>query len=271
VLSAACTFFVALPARTSSQARTILIANQQVQAPNLPAPIPPGLPRITSGIKVVASYNWSGYAQSSKTNTFTGVTATFLVTTVKTEKAAIRYSADWVGIDGFSNKKLVQAGVEEDNLNGSALYRAWTEILPAAEVPLSMTVSPGDVVKVTVGEVAKNKWAMTVRDVTRGTSGSRTVSYTTPGQSVEAIHERPTIGGSLATLAQTTDEVFDPVVFTHGSSAPLLTPIAKGKVYDIAMLANNGTTVIARASNADSDHDGFSVADGSAVPPPPAS
>jgi len=226
---------------------------------------------VTGSGKGTQSYNWAGYAQTGPAGSFTSVTGTFQVTTVNTGLSGDQYSSDWVGIDGFSNKMLVQAGVEEDNLNGSALYRAWTEILPAAEVPLSMTVSPGDVVKVTVGEVAKNKWAMTVRDVTRGTSGSRTVSYTTPGQSVEAIHERPTIGGSLATLAQTTDEVFDPVVFTHGSSAPLLTPIAKGKVYDIAMLANNGTTVIARASNADSDHDGFSVADGSAVPPPPAS
>ena len=237
-----------------------------------PVPAASGAANLAVGAsKGTKSYNWAGYAQTGPKGSFTAVTGTFQVTTVNTSLSGDQYSSDWVGIDGYNNKKLVQAGVEEDNLNGSALYRAWTEILPAAEVPLSLSVFPGDVVKVTVAEVAKNKWTMTVKDNTRGTTGSRTVSYTTPGQSVEAIHERPEIGGSLATLAQTTDEVFDPVVFTHGSSLPLLTPIAKGKVYDIAMLANNGSTIIARASNPDSDHDGFTVADGSAVPPPPAS
>jgi hypothetical protein len=37
------------------------------------------------------------------------------------------------------------------------------------------------------------------------------------------------------------------------------------------MLANDGTTHIATPSNADSDSDGFTVADGSTAPPPPIS
>jgi len=282
VLSAACTFFVALPARTSSQARTILIANQQVQAPNLPAPIPPGLPRITSGIKVVASYNWSGYAQSSKTNTFTGVTATFLVTTVKTEKAAIRYSADWVGIDGYSNNKLIQAGVEEDNAAGSPLYKAWTEVIPAAADPLKLFVSPGDTVTVTVRETATDRWTMTVKDVTTRKSATRSVSYATPGKSVEAVHERPCVEApcispsEIARLAQTSPETFYPAQFTRSppgqkaSYAPLLRPASGASLYDIVMTNSSGKA-IATPSTPNGARDGFTVADGATAPSPPSS
>jgi hypothetical protein len=76
------------------------------------------------------SFNWSGYAQSTSTGgTFTAARDFWTVPTVKTGSGK-QFSADWVGI-GFSNAKLVQDGTEADNINGTAVYRAWTEILPA--------------------------------------------------------------------------------------------------------------------------------------------
>jgi len=146
-----------------------------------------------------------------------------------------------------------------------------------------MTVSPGDTVTVTVRETALNQWTMTVADDTSSTSASRVVTYKSKGLSVEAIHERPCILDScksvndLATLATTSNETFDPGQFTSsapGPSAtysPLLVPATKATVYDIVMLANDGTTHIATPSRADSDSDGFTVADGSTAPPPPSS
>jgi len=250
---------------------------------NLPAPVRPASSATGTSS---TSYNWAGYAQDAKKkSTYTGVTATFGVTTVNTSVPGTQYSSDWVGIGGFNKKTkdLVQAGVEEDNSNGTPFYQAWTEILPAASVPLSMTVSPGDTVTVTVRETALNQWTMTVADDTSSTSASRVVTYKSKGLSVEAIHERPCILDScksvndLATLATTSNETFDPGQFTSsapGPSAtysPLLVPATKATVYDIVMLANDGTTHIATPSRADSDSDGFTVADGSTAPPPPSS
>ncbi len=230
-----------------------------------------------------SSANWAGYAQTAPAGTFTGVEATFVVTTVNTHVAGEQFSADWVGISGFNYSKrsnLVQAGVEEDNLGGTAYYGAWTEILPHAEVPLSgLVIHAGDRITVTVRETAnvkdkQKRWAMTVADDTTRASGSRVVKYTSHEDSAEAIHERPVVG-SLSTLATTTNETFDPAYYTTSAPNvaavyhPLLTPVAGGTLYDIDMLANNGTTVIATPSNADSSHIGFTVADGSTTPAAP--
>jgi Peptidase A4 family len=255
----------------------------------LPAPSP-ALGARSSNNPTTGSFNWSGYAQSgAPTGTYTGVTATFKVPTVNISLSGKQFSSDWVGIGGFSDSTLVQAGIEADNLNGTAFYQAWTEIIPAAENPLTLVIHAGDTVKVTVLEIAANKWKMTVKDVTLNTTASRTVVYTSSNggpssrASVEAITERPCIKApcntvsDLATLAKTTNETYDPGNLTTTAPGttplyhPLLKTVAGATLNDIAMLANNGTTVIATPSNPDSDNDGFTVQDGNTIPPPPPS
>jgi hypothetical protein len=228
---------------------------------------------------LVGSTNWSGYAQTPPTGTkYHAIKAKFRVPTVTTGPGN-QYSSDWVGIGGFNTGDLVQDGIEANNLNGTAQYRAWTEILPAPEVPLSLIVHPGDLIKAIVKETAANTWVMKVKNLTTGASGSRTVSYSSTRSSAEVIHERPTIcnpGCSLAKLAKTTNPVYDPALF---STAPPGTPSwrnyfqtpAGATLYDIVMLNDAQTKVIATPSNADADHDGFQVADGNTQPPPPPS
>lgn len=237
-------------------------------------PIPGARPNTGT---LVGSTNWSGYAQTPPTGTgYHAIKAKFKVPTVTTGPGN-QYSSDWVGIGGVNTGDLVQDGIEADNLNGTPLYRAWTEILPASEVPLSLVVHPGDLMKAIVKETAANTWVMKVKNLTTGASGSRTVSYSSSHSSAEVIHERPTIcnpGCSLADLAQTTNPVYDPAFF---STAPPGTPAwhnyfltpAGATLYDIVMLNNAQTAVIAAPSNADADHDGFQVADGNTQPPPP--
>ena len=253
--------------------------------PDLFAPTRPSIDRRNTGVGT-SSFNWSGYVQSAPKNTFTAVAANFVVTTVDTSVPGTQYSSDWVGIGGFNDAKLVQAGIEEDNFGGHAFYQAWTEILPASENPLSLAISPGDKITVVVREIAtkhrRNKqWSMTVFDATKGTSAGRTVRYKATGTSAEAIHERPCVGfpcsTHLATLTATNNESFDPAYFS--TSAPNLSPAyhpllaaTSGRtLYDIVMMAANDTTVLATPSNADSLSDGFTVADGSTVPAPPPS
>lgn len=243
----------------------------------IPSPAPgrvADLQPATGGM--VNSANWSGYAQNNGTTTgpFTGAEATFGVPTVAEPHSGDQFSAEWVGVGGFNENTLVQDGVEADNLNGTPSYQAWTEILPAAEVPLKLTINPGDKIQAIVRETALNTWSMTVADLTLGTQAGRTVKYTSRGASAEMILERPEIGSSLATLAKTTKVVFKPGGVTTtapGPTAvytPFLAPVAGQTVYPIEMTNNTGSKVIAIPSVPDAKNNGFTVRDGSVAPSP---
>jgi hypothetical protein len=243
-----------------------------------PAPLPGGVQAQAVGaVPKEGSTNWSGYAQNDAKGTYTDVVDTWVVPTVNTSAKGHQYSSDWVGVGGYSEDTLVQAGTEADNIKGKAQYDAWTEILPAAEVPLAgFTIEPGDQITTTVVEISTNKWDMTVKDDTTGKSGSRTVSYTSSGESAEAIHERPEVGGSLATLAKTTKVTFVPGDFSTAAPGatpvlkPLITAATGAKLHEILMVNNGDTKTIASPSNPSAAKDGFAVADGAKAPAPPA-
>ena len=248
------------------------------------APLPGGAaPKSVSGISQLGSFNWSGYAQGAANGTYQSVVDTWKVPTVNTSVSGTQYSSDWVGIGGLNDGTLVQAGTEADNLGGTAFYQAWTEVLPAAEDPLSLVIHPGDTIKTTVAfSQSTKKWTMTVKDVTTGLKGKRTASKKAVGSSegsVEAIHERPCIAdgctsvNDLATLTKTTNVTFDPGKYGTSSTpnTALMHPATGATVDQIFMVNNADTADIASPSNPDSDNDGFTVADGSTSPPPPAS
>jgi hypothetical protein len=285
--TAACLATVSIAGGSAPRMATAQVRGVSGAGLDLVAPTRPGIARRNTGTGV-DSYNWSGYVQAaSKRHTFTGVTATLMVPTVDTSIPGSQHAADWVGIGGFGNGRLVQAGVEEDSLNGRAFYQAWTEVLPRSEVRLSLAISPGDRVTITVRETANHrdrdkKWSMTVSDTTTGLSAGRTTSYRGWGTSAEAIHERPCLGlpcsNHLATLATTTNATFDPSYFTTSAPnvaptyLPLLAPTTGAALFDIAMVPINATETtpaIATPSNANSHDDGFTVADGGSAPAPP--
>jgi hypothetical protein len=238
--------------------------------------------RAISGTTALQSFNWSGYAQSDANGTYKAVEDTWTVPTV-TKLAGSQYSSDWVGVGGFNDGTLVQAGTEADNVGGTVKYDAWTEILPAAEVVIpGLTIKPGNKIKTTVQETSAGVWKMTVQDVTTGKSGGRTVHYSSSGASVEAIHERPCIAdgctsvSDLAALAKTTNVTLDPgELSTAAPGTPVYRPLLKlatgATLNEISMINNAGTAVIAAPSSADTDGDGFTVAYGSKAPAPPKS
>lgn len=226
----------------------------------------------------VESSNWGGYAQSTSAKSkFKAVRAFWKVPTVNTSASGSQFAADWVGIGGFNDQTLVQDGTEADNINGHAQYAAWTEIIPAPEVRISgLTIHPGDRMEGIVQETKSGTWKMTVKDLTTGKSGGRTVKYNSSGQSVEAIHERPEVNGSLASLAKTNNVTFDPGSFSTAAPGtlswkPLLRAATGATVNEIFMVNNAGTAIIASPSAPDSDGDGFTMADGAKSPPPPKS
>ena len=202
-----------------------------------------------------------------------------------TMEKAYNWAGDWVGIGRATSgdDTLVQAGTDADNMGGTAVYDAWTEVLPAAEFVLpGLTIRPGDVIKTVVKETSRGVWKMKVKDKTTGQVGTKTVDYSSSGNSVEAIHERPCIEdgctsvSDFATLSETNNVTFDPGKYSVSPAGtpvfkPLLMVAADATIDQIWMMNNAGNAYIAATSNPDSDNDGFTVAYGSTQPPPPAS
>lgn len=260
------------------------------------APIRAGR-RAATTASLTSSYNWSGYVQESVAGRiFTEVNDTFVIPTVETGATTppgTQEAADWVGIGGFdlaspsTDSTLVQAGIESNVTTttgqSTVTYDAWTETLPQTESALRLRVSAGDTVTVTVQEIAKNRWRMTVDDVTTGRSRSRTKKYHSSGLSAEAIHERPCLGAEascqdgadLSSLAPTADVTFDPGSFSEALpgmppvNQPLLNSVPEAALFQVAMVGDDDTTVIATPSGANTASDGFAVADGGAPPPAP--
>jgi hypothetical protein len=180
------------------------------------------------------------------------------------------FAADWVGIGGYGDPTLIQAGVSEQSMSGVATYYAWTEVLPAAEDPLPLVISPGDTIKATVHEDAGDLWSLKIEDRTSGLRAVRVLNYASSRISAETIHERPSqcaSSCSLTQLAQTSPALFDPGTFTTAKAGqpPIWTPnfhtAANATLDDIVMINDSLNAAIATPSAKDSDDDGFLVAD----------
>jgi Peptidase A4 family len=216
---------------------------------------------VQNGHALVTSSNWSGVADSG--GTYTSVKGSWKVPAINSTSGGNRFASDWVGIGGYFGTPgdLIQAGTGEQVTGGVASYNAWTEILPRAEVPIpGFTVHPGDLMTVTIKKGAGKKWTIVVNDATSRKTFTKHLTYASCLCSAEWIHEAPFVGGSQATLASTTNAVFDPG-FVNG-----VTVIGSGgTVNRIQLIGPTDAT----PSTLDSDNNGFQVADGSGVPPPP--
>jgi hypothetical protein len=152
------------------------------------------------------SSNWAGYAVGGGRHT--SVSAQWTVPAVSAT-ARPGYSALWVGIDGFTNDALIQAGTEADFYDGVAHYTAWWEILPAPAVTIhSLSVRAGDRVSVKIARVSAGRWRVTIKDARSG-SYTTTRAYSGPATSAEWIEEAPIVEGRATRLAVHGTVVFD--------------------------------------------------------------
>jgi hypothetical protein len=175
------------------------------------------------------SSNWSGYALTPESGgePFYKVSGRWTVPTVKqapgTCSGGWDYSSQWVGLGGFADSYLLQAGsaanVFCDIGQSIPEYFPWIEWLPASEIVLYEDAStdtlypfaPGDYLIVTVtatdfsGGVSKSG-TLSFADVTQGWTIALTFTASSlggsevTGQSAEWIVERTEVDGSLATL-----------------------------------------------------------------------
>jgi hypothetical protein len=207
------------------------------------------------------SSNWSGYVGNQ--GNYKHVSASWRVPTVR-PTADNRYSSTWVGIGGDPSPDLVQGGTESDSINGTPVYYAWTEILPETE-KVAFAVRAGDLIHADVYKSSPTgNWIIQVIDRSTGQGVTRSTPYASTKLTAEWIHEAVTVNGRIANLTVTSNAVFDNA-YANGLPAR-----SAGKV-DIIYMADKNNNLVAVPGGFDSEGDGFQVAYGNRVPPPPAS
>jgi hypothetical protein len=182
------------------------------QSPNRRTSVRAGWPGSTSS-------NWSGYARTATGGTKLTYAASNWIVPAVQKKAG--FSSSWVGIDGFKNNQLIQTGTEQDYTGGRLVYRAWWEILPAAETVIpSLTIHPGDTMSASVKNTSGNNWTISIADVTTGKSFSINKTYTGPGASAEWIQEAPSGGAGVLKLAHYSETEFSKIQTGQSFGAP---------------------------------------------------
>lgn len=147
------------------------------------------------------SLNWSGYAVTPTGGGITAVSSTFTVPSAGL--APPGFAATWTGIGGYNTSDLIQAGTAEDSAPSNPLlgdqYYAWYELLPASETQITgctgdanCTVTPGDNITVSIGQVSGDTWSISMTDAGKW-SWSQNVTYTSSESSGEWILEAPTL------------------------------------------------------------------------------
>ena len=208
----------------------------------------------------VQSQNWSGYVATP--GPYTAASVNFTVPSLDPGAPGQGMLSEWVGIDGADNGSLIQAGVTEvpdpGTTAGFDLF-AWWEVLPAANQPImSVTVSPGDQVSITIWQVSGTSWDIRLTDTTNGQSYTQDVDYTGPGTSAEWIVEAPT---DSQTRQQLPLAPYSPAVNFSGFSATGGTTAVSEVVME-----QEGQQVSAPCALTAA---GFSVAYGGTAPPGP--
>jgi Peptidase A4 family len=149
-------------------------------------------PHVSGGISHEAeSTNWSGYAGTGTSGTYTSVSASWTQPT-GTCTHGDQYAAFWVGLDGYSSDTVEQTGSEVDCVGSTAQYYAWYEMYPRPSENYSNTVKAGDQFTATVSYEGSNEFSLYIADTTQGWSHTTTASLSGAARSsAEVIVEAP--------------------------------------------------------------------------------
>ena len=176
-----------------------------------------------------SSSNWSGYEATG--GTFTSVSGTWTVPSVSATTTGA--DATWVGVGGIDTRDLIQAGTQATVQGGEIQYEAWIEMLPASSRQISLTVSPGDSVTVSITQQSGNNWAIDMKNNTTGAHYGTTVQYASSNSSAEWVQEAPSAGRGTLPL-----DDFGTLSFTGA------TAVRDGKTMDLKALGAQAITMI---------------------------
>jgi Peptidase A4 family len=224
-------------------------------------------PNLNSGVYGISSYNWSGSADYLITNlaNIEAIYTYFVVPQAHQRYGYCTggwdYSSIWPGIDGFyASADVLQGGVEVDSLcfNGNmsqSFYSAWVEWYPNYETRVSYPeVHPGDEVFVQVWNTSATNGYVYIYNVSTNAAGQ--YQLTAPagtmlsGNTVEWVVERPSVGGSLATLTNYTDvPLYSGFAWNYSVSSPTYynpyssPPSGGGALFLVQMVDNGGSGI----------------------------
>jgi hypothetical protein len=160
------------------------------------------------GTTASGSFNWSGYADGSKTTkagTFTQVGGSWTTPSVKCGPED-ELTADWVGLDGWLSGSLEQLGTMSWCYEGSATYFTWWEMYPTGTglIRVGTTLKPGDKITASVTR-SGTSYTLKLTDATNHANSFTTkqtcAAKTCPDTSAEWIAERPAFSIGIAPLA----------------------------------------------------------------------
>lgn len=130
--------------------------------------------RVVPSGTATTSTNWAGYAISA--SKVTAVSGSWDVPTVTGSSKGTTYSAEWVGIDGYTSSTVEQIGTEADYSNGAPSYYAWYEMYPANYYTITQVpIKAGDAITASV-TASGNSFALTITDTTTGKTDTVTKS-----------------------------------------------------------------------------------------------
>jgi hypothetical protein len=150
-----------------------------------------------------SSATWSGYVVTSKTP-LTDVSANWKVPPVVCKKTTAPQAAVfWVGLDGWYDRTVEQAGVEAYCSGTTPVYTAWWEMFPSTDIKQVFAVRPGDAIVASV-HYLNGLFTITVTDSRSHATSSVNIrcaaGTTCQRSSAEWIAESPTYGGASASL-----------------------------------------------------------------------
>lgn len=144
------------------------------------------------------SANWSGYAVTAPSTSYTSVTATWRQPKATCGTSAAGDSAAfWVGLGGYSqaSQALEQVGTSSDcdPETGQPSYYAWYELVPNPSITIpSFRIAAGDLVTTSVNVLGGTTVEVQVKDRTRGTVFTKKLAFASPDlSSAEWIAEAP--------------------------------------------------------------------------------
>jgi hypothetical protein len=144
---------------------------------------------------------WSGYVEQG-TSYYT-VSADWNVPSVVPQGTGDYADATWIGVGGWGTSGPLQAGTEEESINGTLYYYIWDENLPGqATEQYRFNVNPGDHITAQIWLSGQSTWSISVTDDTTGQTDSQTESYTGSTASAEFIQEAPSSGGTVLPMDQ---------------------------------------------------------------------
>lgn len=191
------------------------------------------------GTTKAASFNWSGYANTStKHGAFTRVSGSWVTPKIVKCTKEDQLTSEWVGLDGFTatSGTVEQDGTLDWCFQGKAIYFTWYEMFPAGTVEVGKTLKPGD--KITASVTRKgSSYTLALTDSTHKANSfsvkKTCATATCIDTSAEWIAERPSFSTGIAPLVD-----FGSWHLTKGSETK------SGKVGKINTGTNDSITMI---------------------------